>query len=179
MRDNFIRRAIKFPLRQVYLAQLAIQRVWRRRVRGDAPRYLLEGSCQGCGRCCEEPSITTGRWISSLATLRTIFVLWQRHINGFELLAHDRSHRTFSFTCTHYDALTRQCDSYTSRPGMCRDYPRNTLDQDAPALFDACTYTLKLSNATHLIEAIDADTTLSEAQRKMLKEKLFLLGDEN
>ena len=174
MRDNFIRRTIKLPLRHAYLLQLRMRRGWRGRVRGDAPRYMLEGSCQGCGQCCEEPAITTGAMISSLALLRAAFLLWQRHVNGFILRQHDRAHHTFSFLCTHYDPCTRQCDSYTSRPGMCRDYPRIVLDQDAPALFDACTHSLRLSNTGALIEAIDADPTLSDAQREMLKERLFL-----
>ena len=106
MRDNFIRRAIKFPLRHLYLAQLAMRRGWRVRVKGDAPRHRLEGSCQGCGQCCEEPSIMTGRLLSSLIFLRALFLSWQRHVNGFVLLAHDRAHRTFTFRCTHYDPLT-------------------------------------------------------------------------
>jgi Fe-S-cluster containining protein len=47
----------------------------------------------------------------------------------------DRQDHSFVFECTHFDRITRRCDSYASRPGMCRDYPRVLLDQAAPALF--------------------------------------------
>jgi Fe-S-cluster containining protein len=60
-------------------------------------------------------------------SLRRVFLWWQRVVNGFELKATHARERTFVFTCTHFDEATRLCDSYGSRPGLCRDYPRATL----------------------------------------------------
>jgi len=51
-----------------------------------------------------------------------------------------RAERNFVFRCTHFDPATRSCDSYASRPGMCRDYPRNLTYSALPEFLPECGY---------------------------------------
>lgn len=170
MRDDRLRRAIKAPLRWLFLNDLRLKR--RLRLTG-APRHELAGSCNGCGKCCEEPSMSVGFWLAHLTPLRVLFLLWQRHVNGFVFARFERRHRVLVFTCSHFDAVTRQCDSYESRPAFCHDYPMRLLDEPWPILFDECSYTLRLRDGAPLSSGIDA-LDLPEGERAALKKKLRL-----
>ena len=74
---------------------------------------------------------------------------------------------------THFDWETRSCDSYVSRPGMCRDYPRALLDQPRPRLFVECGYGVRPANAGALAAALDRQP-LSADQRQKLRRELDL-----
>jgi Fe-S-cluster containining protein len=87
---------------------------------------------------------------------RRLFLWWQRRVNGFELRESRPRERVFVFECTHFDPVSRSCDSYETRPGMCRDYPRGLLDQAAPELFPDCGYRAVPANAERLAALIDA-----------------------
>ena len=108
-----------------------------------------------------------------LRSLRGLFLGWMKHVNGFDLESVDRSSRTFVFRCTHFDLETRSCDSYISRPGMCRDYPRALLDQPRPRLFAECGYRVRPANAGALAAALDRQA-LSPDQRQKLRRELDL-----
>jgi uncharacterized protein len=138
VRDGRLRRAVKALALAGFRANLAVWRSWRR-LRGDRP-YRLGGSCNLCAQCCEAPAIKVQRLVWFLPSLRRSFLWWQRVVNGFELVDRDLAGRAFVFRCTHFDAATRRCDSYLSRPGMCRDYPRALLDQPDPGMLPACGY---------------------------------------
>lgn len=99
---------------------------------------------------------------------------WQRLVNGFVLTATDARFRVFVFRCTHYDPVTRQCDSYQSRPLMCRDYPYNLTFDAVPALFPECSYTLHDKNADALRTALKAAGVEGEKLAE-LEKKLFLV----
>ena len=73
-------------------------------------------------------------------TARRLFLWWQRRVNQFELTETKVADRVFVFRCDHFDRESRRCDSYQSRPGMCRDYPRVLLDQADPQFFRECGY---------------------------------------
>ena len=108
-----------------------------------------------------------------LMPIRRLFLLWQRHVNGFELVRTERQGRSFAFRCTHYDPTTKLCDSYESRPGMCRDYPRGLLYQPWPELFEACTYRLVSRRADAMRKALE-DVEMDDEAREALEEKLRL-----
>lgn len=91
-----------------------------------------------------------------LRSWRWVLVRWHRHVNGFLLLRVDRRARGLVFRCTHLDPTTRRCDSYASRPLMCREYPRAVLDQAAPELFPTCGHRTVAVNAVGLGAAIAA-----------------------
>ena len=173
MKDGTLRRAVKAVARWRYGIDL---RAWRAvsRLRGADP-YRLGGDCRRCAKCCEAPSIRVGwlRWY--FPTLRRLFLWWQERINGFVLVGRDDRSRVFTFRCTHFDVATRSCDSYDSRPGMCRDYPRGLLHQVHPAFFPECGYRPVHRNAAQLIEAIDRRTGLTPEQKQQLKRDLFLV----
>lgn len=138
MRDGPIRTAIKAVARGIWRFDLTTTR-WIQD-RRSPPRFLLQGECNGCGKCCEEPTIQVGRITWYLRSARWAFCAWQRVVNGFELVGADRHARALTFRCTHFDPATRLCDSYDTRPGMCRDYPLALLGQPWPELFAECSH---------------------------------------
>lgn len=167
MKDGPTRRFIKRLARWRYQLDLGFTRQIQR-WRGEGPLYELRGHCTGCGACCETPSIQVSRLAYHLKTVRWLFLAWHRHINGFELVAKDRLQHTFIFRCTHYDPATGQCDSYDSRPGICRDYPRNLIDDPNPVFLDRCGYYPYARNAD-LIRDSFADLGLSPEQQAKLE----------
>jgi len=94
-------------------------------------------------------------------------------VNGFVLTEEHASARLFVFRCTHFDWQTRSCDSYASRPGMCRDYPRLLLYQPRPELLPGCGYRALAPNADRLRRAL-REQPLSDAQRADLERRLDL-----
>jgi hypothetical protein len=171
MRDGRWRRALKALARARYALDLRATRAIRR-ARGERP-YLLGGECRRCARCCEAPGIQVGRLTWHLPLLRRAFLSWQRLVNGFELTGRDRAARVFIFRCSHFDPATRSCDSYESRPGLCRDYPRALLWQPGPEMLPGCGYRPVVWNARGLAQALEA-APLSPEQRRKLSKGLHL-----
>jgi len=171
MRDGAVRRTVKAAARAVFFVNLHAEST-RLRLLGARP-YRLGGECRRCAACCEAPAIRvpTLFWLAPL--LRRAFLWWQEKVNGFVLVDALRSERTFVFHCTHFDSTTRSCDSYASRPGICRDYPRALLWQTAPELLPGCGYRPIARNAAALRRALDAQP-LRDEQRKRLARELFL-----
>jgi len=172
MKDGPLRRAVKAVARWRYAADLV---AWRAaaRLRGGYP-YKLGGACRQCAKCCEAPSIRVGwiRW--HFPTLRRLFLGWQERVNGFVLTGTDDRSRVFTFRCTHFDPATRTCDSYDSRPGMCRDYPRGLLHQAQPGFFPECGFRPIHRKAAQFIDSIDRRPGLTPEQKAALKRELFL-----
>ena len=154
-----------------FVATTATDRVIAR-IAGHEP-YALGGACEGCAACCESPSIRVS-WVTwHFPTLRRLFLAWQALVNGFVLASVERASRVFVFRCTHFDRATRRCDSYASRPGMCRDYPRVLLYQPDPDFLPGCGYRAVAKDARRFLRVLD-DQPMSEAQRERLKKKLHL-----
>ena len=173
MRDGPIRRAVKRVALWNFVVNVAVDRAVRR-VRGERP-YRLGGDCRRCARCCEAPAIRVSAAVWYLPALRRAFLWWQRQVNGFELAGRDVAGRAFVFRCSHFDWATRSCDSYDTRPGMCRDYPRNLMYQPHPELHPGCGYRPVAPNAAALRAALDRRSLTPEQQEKLRRE-LFLDG---
>lgn len=155
MKDGALRRSIKFAARVITAANLhGTRALWR--LRGERP-YKLGGSCEKCAACCESPSIQVGRLTWHLPTMRRLFLWYHRVVNGFILKDRDPRQRVFVFECTHFDRTTRRCDSYSSRPLMCRDYPRALLWGPNPRFLTGCGYRAVSCNAAAMIEALRAE----------------------
>src|SRR5512134_990072 len=120
MRDGPLRRAVKRVARSCFRLDLALHRAIRR-ARGERP-WILGGDCRRCAACCEAPAIAAGLVTWSVPIVRRTFLWWQRQVNVFQLVRADAEDQAFVFRCTHFGRATRSCDSYDSRPGMCRDY---------------------------------------------------------
>jgi hypothetical protein len=144
-----------------------------RRLRGERP-FRLGGSCGRCAACCEAPAIRVHALVFLQPALRRVFLFWHERVNGFVLAAARRAERTFVFRCTHFDRETRLCDSYSSRPGLCRDYPRGLLFQPSPELLPGCGYRPVARNAAHLMRVLQ-DQPLTDEQRARLARDLHLL----
>lgn len=174
MRDGLLRREVKRVALVCFAIRLRMSR-WQRRSVGAIP-YDLGGSCQGCGTCCEAPAIRVGRATWYLPTLRRLFLWWHQTVNGFALQSTNSGERTFVFACAHFDWDARRCDSYESRPGMCRDYPRALLDQPAPLLFPKCGYRALASNRVELVRILESQDLGAERLAK-LRKGLYLEED--
>jgi Fe-S-cluster containining protein len=168
MKDGLLRRIVKRIALLRYTVDLGITR----RLRG-APHFVLRGTCGGCGRCCETPSIPVRPLFFRLRLTRWIILEWHRLVNGFEYVDEDRKRRLLVFHCTHFDAVTRRCDAYESRPGLCRDYPRNLLYSSKPDLFPECGFYALHRNAAGFRDALER-LDLPPEKLAELKEKLHL-----
>jgi uncharacterized protein len=169
VRDGLIRRSLKRVALGLFFVNLWTTRTLRR-LMGEKP-HRLGGACGGCAKCCEMPGIQVGWMTWYFPTLRHLFLAWHRHVNGFELIDRDIRHRVFLFNCTHFDRETRLCDSYDSRPGMCRDYPRNQLWTANPQLFEGCGFRAIHPKADSFLEALQKEglegDKLEEVKRKL------------
>ncbi len=171
MRDGPVRRSIKALALGVFNARLALHRI-QKRARGDIP-FELGGACVLCAKCCEQPGIQVGLLTWYFPLFQRAFLLWHGHVNGFEMVEKSRVDRAFLFRCTHFDPQTRRCDSYDSRPGMCRDYPRTLLEQANPELFEGCGFKPVARDRARMLSALQ-DQRLSEEQYSKLKKELYL-----
>ena len=171
MRDGPVRAAVKWIARVRFAADLRAVRALRRRRNG--PAFDLGGECRRCAACCEAPAIRANAAVWHLRSARGAFLWWQKVVNGFELVEARRTERTFVFRCTHFDPRTRLCDSYDTRPGLCRDYPRALLDQPAPEFLPGCGYRAIAPGALRLIAVLDRQP-LTDERRARLKRDLRL-----
>jgi hypothetical protein len=168
MRDGRLLRVVKRVALWNFVLGLSLHRALERR-RGRIP-HDLGGECRRCARCCEAPGIQVGWAVWYLRTLRGLFLWWQERVNGFVLVDRDRSGRVFIFRCTHFDWTTRSCDSYDSRPGMCRDYPRILLHQANPELLPGCGYRPVAPNAERLVRSLERASVTREQMARLKKD---------
>ena len=167
MIDGPVRRQLKrFGLCVYYV------RLWFHRLQADT-RYELGGECVRCAKCCEAPAIQVGRVTWYFPGSRRVFLWWHRYVNGFALKEARREDRALIFECSHFDLATRSCDSYDSRPGMCRDYPRLFLEQANPEFFDQCGFKAIALGRENLIQILDKQS-LTPEQLAKLKKGLYL-----
>jgi len=150
--------------------------LWADRARrglGGPPPFVLGGECRRCAVCCEAPAIRVHAVVLLAPLLRRAFLWWQERVNGFVLVEAQRARRTFVFRCTHFDAAARACDSYDSRPGMCRDYPRAQMAQAHPELLPGCGYRPIAQGAARMLRVLDGQA-LTDEQRARLARDLHL-----
>jgi uncharacterized protein len=168
VKDGVLRKSIKRIARLFSGLDLRLSRRF-----SAPPRYKLKGSCNGCGKCCESPSVQADKLVFHISILKSIFLGWHQWVNGFILKETDARLRLFVFHCTHYNPVSKQCDSYDSRPMMCRDYPVNHTFDAVPQLFDECGFQMVDKNSKALLEQLKK-TNLSNEKLLEMKKKLFL-----
>jgi Fe-S-cluster containining protein len=171
MRDNLVRRVVK----RIALASFEIDLAFHRRWRPNRIEAMFElgGSCKRCARCCEAPAVSVFWPVRRFRSLRALFLLFQKHVNQFYLVREDKTLGAFVFRCGHFDPKTRLCDSYETRPGMCRDYPRRLMYQPDPEMLDGCGYRPVAFGASKMLSALRKQN-LTEEQMAKLKKGLFL-----
>jgi uncharacterized protein len=171
LKDGPLRAAVKRLALGAFYLDVGLSR-WLLRRKGE-PRYQLGGTCGGCAACCEAPAIRANRAVWYVRSLRRAFLWWQEHVNGFALVRAVPAERIFVFRCTHFDPVSRRCDSYATRPGMCRDYPRALLYQPDPELFAGCGYRVVARGRQRWMAELEA-RGLSDEQMRKLKKGLHL-----
>jgi Fe-S-cluster containining protein len=171
MKDGPLRAGLKRVARAHYQLNVGLWR-WMQKRKGE-PRYTLGGTCGGCAACCEAPTIRASAPVWYLPRLRRAFLWWQERVNGFVLVRTTPRARLFVFRCTHFDPVSRRCDSYQTRPGMCRDYPRGLLYQPSPEFFPGCGYRPVARDRQRWLQALE-ERGLGEEQIVKLKRGLHL-----
>jgi Fe-S-cluster containining protein len=169
MKDGPVQKAVKRAAHGVFSTGLKLSRGNS----SDSVFYELGGECCRSGMCCEAPAIHVGRLVWYAPFLRWLFIWWQRSVNGFVLEEKRRAEKVLVFRCTHFDRHTRLCDSYESRPGMCRDYPRALLYQSAPKLFPQCGYRVLAPNRRELLRALESQS-IDDQKMDRLRKDLYL-----
>lgn len=175
MKDGLARKILKWFARQVFTLDLAATRAIRR-TQGERP-YKLAGNCALCAKCCESPMVQVSSLVFNMPMLRRIYLGWMKQVNGFEYVREDGVNRVFVFRCTHFNEATRQCDSYSSRPGMCRDYPRLLLWEANPPFLPGCGYKALDPKAAEFKAMLDAELknkNLPPEKREEIEQKLRL-----
>jgi Fe-S-cluster containining protein len=175
VKDGPVRRVVKRLALWNFQANVWLHR-WRQR-RAGQEHYRLAGDCRLCAKCCEAPAIQVGELTWHVAFLRAMFLAWQKHVNGFDVTGRDPLTQTFSFRCTHFDWATRRCDSYDSRPGMCRDYPRLLLEQPRPEFLADCGYRAVWRRAESMNRALEA-AGVEPSTLERLRHDLYLETSE-
>ena len=168
MKDGILKKCVKLLALIRYRFDLGITRIILR-LKGE-PGYDMQGECCSCGSCCETPMIRCMAPVFYLKSLRWLFLTWQNKVNGFELIREDRIKRTFVFKCTHFDSVTKQCDAYSSRPGMCRDYPKNILYNTPPNFLPKCTFSAIAKNADQINDSLEKLDLPPEKLEKIKKD---------
>ncbi len=171
MKDGIVRKIIKRIALVGYTIDLQGTRAIQRR--NGEPFYKLCGSCNNCGGGCKSPMIQVFPLFYYLRSYRWIIKMWHKLINGFEYIGEDRRNKTFTFRCTHWDPETKLCDSYDSRPGMCRDYPRPLLYSYRPEFLKECSFYAVDKNAGRMVDALK-ELDLPEEKLNDIKDKLHL-----
>jgi Fe-S-cluster containining protein len=171
VKDGWIRGTLKRIALLRYTLDLQVTR-WIKKYQGE-PYYRLGGNCALCARCCESPMIQGNFFLLHFKILKKIWLGWHRKVNGFEGLREDQKLRAFVFRCTHFDPITRRCDSYSTRPGMCRDYPQALLYSTNPPFFPECGYYAIGKNAEKFSSALER-LALEPEKLEALKSKLHL-----
>jgi Fe-S-cluster containining protein len=167
MEDGTIRGVIKRVTCAIVGTEIRLRRALGR-ARGKT-RYELTGTCRRSALCCETPAIQADLLTWYLPGLRRLFLWWQNRINGLELIRADRPTRTFVFRCSHFNWDTRLCDSYSTRPFMCRDYPRGLLSDAWPAFFPQCGHGARERGAERKREAIERADLSPEKKAELLR----------
>ena len=171
MKDGPLRRVVKRLALFLFHLNLWTDRALRRLRRQR--HFRLGGHCLRSAQCCQAPAIQVNALTWYLPTLRRLFLCWQERVNGFVLVRSERAGRLFVFRCTHFDWATRSCDSYSSRPGMCRDYPRALLGQASPQFLPGCGYRAVAVGGERLRKALE-ERHLPPPQLERLKKDLYL-----
>ena len=168
MRDGPVRQTVKLIARTCNRIDLRVTR--KLRPSTGRLRYRLAGTCNGCGQCCESPMIKPIRVVAALQFATVVFLWWQRVVNGFAWVRTDHKKGIFVFNCTHYDPETKLCDSYQSRPGMCRDYPQVLFDAPIPRFLPDCSYYAVDRRAAGFKALLEGHQIPSEKREKLYRD---------
>jgi hypothetical protein len=139
-------------------------------------KWVREGECNLCGKCCETPSLVINKGIFSFAPLFYIFLVWHRYINKLQFTTLHKEENQVEFLCLHFDPVTKKCKEYAIRPVFCRTYPRIETWYSQPIFMDGCGYyavhrdMVKLTD--HLTEEEQAQIAAFQKKTEVKKNQL-------
>ena len=170
--DCWWRAALRLISAACYAVDVRLSRLVHQWREGHSA-YELRGACNHCGACCVTPTVALPTLMYRIPTIRRLVKAWHRHVTLFELLQEDRRERALVFRCPHHDPERRRCRCYRSRPGMCRDYPRNLVLGANPEFHETCGFYAHYRNADAMREAL-AELDLPPEKLAELEQRLHL-----
>lgn len=100
--------------------------------------FLVSGSCNGCGHCCERINLRSHEgWIR---TEKQFIALMNRlpEYKRFSIVATDKQ-GFLEFDCSKF-IKRHGCIDYSNRPEICRRYPNKSLFLQGGQLVEGCGY---------------------------------------
>lgn len=104
-------------------------------------KYYRTGSCNGCGKCCENIYVNHGKkgFIKSIEEFNRL-KLFHSFYRNLDVIGSDELGLTFK--CRHLDPNTRKCTIHFFRPPICRNYPMEEIFKMGGILTEECGYKL-------------------------------------
>lgn len=108
-------------------------------------KWVLDGKCNKCGKCCQEIKLYIDPKLANNNITYNIIVWWVSWLFRFDLIGIDRERSDLIFTCKMV-SKDGKCTDYKWRPNICRNYP--IVDYfDEPVTFKTCGYKARLRAA--------------------------------
>jgi uncharacterized protein len=105
-------------------------------------KWVLEGDCNKCGKCCLDIHLKIEPKLLNNAFTRELVVRWISWLFVFYLKRIDYDRNYLVFGCNNLNS-NGTCNDYNWRPNVCRNYPLVDYFEE-PVLFKECGYKAKL-----------------------------------
>lgn len=105
-------------------------------------KYIKEGKCNGCGKCCQNIYVNHGKK-GFIQTEEEFLILRFRHsfYRGLSIVGKDEL--GLLFKCKHLDLKTNKCKIHFFRPPICRNYPMEDIFKMGGILAPECGYSFR------------------------------------
>lgn len=100
--------------------------------------YLRNGSCKGCGRCCQKIYVRHSRDV--IKTEEEFEKLKTLHFFYGYLKVLDKDSIGLIFECTKLNKETGKCTAYKTRPVLCRQYPQEEIFMMGGSITENCGF---------------------------------------
>lgn len=111
-------------------------------LRAAGKDYLVSGSCNGCGQCCERINLRNHEgWISTAKQFEAL-VKKSPEYQRFSISGADEQD-FLQFTCSKF-RKGYGCTDYVNRPHICRRYPNKSLFLQGGRLVEGCGYSIQI-----------------------------------
>lgn len=134
-RGAIVRRLWLESMRVFILMELGSMALVRRLV---PPRYVVQGSCQKRGVCCQQILGDPPGFVKH-SFLLTLWIGYHRFAHRFEPVARGPNDEVI-FSCGHLQTDGR-CDIYRYRPLLCRNYPVLPF-YEPPKILPGCSFSV-------------------------------------
>lgn len=115
---------------------LVLRKFFLSRILGK--KYIREGKCKNCGRCCQ--GIFVRHSSNFIKDEEEFERLKTQHFFYTYLNVVDKNEIGLLFECTKHDKETGLCTAYKKRALLCKKYPQEEIFMLGGELYDGCGY---------------------------------------